>query len=231
MPAENSQALPVEEVQVQETTPAGETPVEPQTEKPLTLEDVRKLMRDEITPIIQSQVAKGENRIEKRIQERFAALEENKSTLKLTDDQVAEAKRAIISEEQMNAYSPAQSPTGEAAAPAPELELEQMERFVANQIEATFQEVGVRVTPDDVDEFKTINAAWNDPNGSLAKTLIAVTKAAEAKAARLALQKQNAAARVVSGGAESTSDPNNISNITDAKTLYRMGEAKLSKRK
>lgn len=229
MPDDISQALPVEEVQVQETTPAGETPVEPQTEKPLTLEDVRKLLRDEVTPIIQSQVAKGENRIEKRIQERFAALEENKSTLKLTDDQVAEAKRAIISEEQMNAYSPAQSPTGEAAAPAPELE--QMERFVANQIEATFQEVGVRVTPDDVDEFKTINAAWNDPNGSLAKTLIAVTKAAEAKAARLALQKQNAAARVVSGGAESTSDPNNISNITDAKTLYRMGEAKLSKRK
>lgn len=206
MPDEISQALPEGqlEAEVQETTPQQETPAEPQKEKPITLEDVRKLMRDEFTPIIQSQVAKGENRIDKRIQERFAALEQNKGALKLTDEQVATAQQAIIQEEQMNAYKPANPQTNGTA--QPEIDPNGMERFVMDEIERVFQKHGDRVTPNDA-EAKIIDAAWNDPNGSLADVLLAVNEATQKMVARKALQKKNADARVVSGGESKTNQP------------------------
>lgn len=230
MPDEISQALPEGqlEAQVQEATPQQETPTEPQTEKPITLEDVRKLMRDEFTPIIQSQVAKGENRIDKRIQERFAALEQNKGALRLTDEQVATAQQEIIREEQMNAYKPANPQTNGTA--QPEIDPNGMERFVTDQIEQVFKKYGDRVTPNDA-EFKIIDAAWNDPNGSLADTLLAVSEATQKMVARKALQKKNADARVLGSGGGKPTNPNDISNITDTEQLYALGEQKLRSKK
>src|SRR5689334_22701689 len=104
MPEPTSQAAQPEPVtpagaQVPEFAPeTGSTPAaEPQTEqKPLTLEDYRKIAREEATRIAQSQVAKGESRIQKQIQEKFDALEKTKTTLKLSDDQVKQAKQDIV---------------------------------------------------------------------------------------------------------------------------------------
>jgi len=230
MPDDISQALPEGqlEVEVQETTPEQETQPEPQTEKPLTLEDVRKLLRDEVTPIIQSQVAKGENRIERRIQERFAALDQNKGALRLTDEQVATAQQEIIREEQMNAYKPANPQTnGEAQ---PDFDPNGAERFVTDQIEQVFRKHGDRVTPNDA-EFKIIEAAWNDPNGSLADTLLAVNEATQKMVTRKAQQRKNADVRVVGGGGGRQTNPNDISSITDSEQLYALGEQKMRSRK
>lgn len=220
------------EEQVQETATEEVSPQEePQTEKPLTAEEYRKIAREEAIRAAQSQMAKGENRINQRIQERFAALESNKSVLKLTDEQVVLAQEQIINEEQRAAFAPrpsgqqASGPQGQALSDG----LTQQVEFVYGQIDATFKDVGVDVTANDV-EYKTIETALNDPNGSLAKTIRAAAKAAEAKTVRLEAQKKNAAARVLGGGSGTSSD-NAISSITDSKTLYKLGEKKVSERK
>lgn len=205
MPDEISQAAPTEEIapeaEVQETAPAeGSAPAEPQTEKPLTPEDFRQMAREEALKVAQSQVAKSENRTNQRIQERFAALEENKGVLKLTEEQVMEAQEQIIREEQRSAFAPkgqtANSPGGQTSS---DDQIRQQVEFVYGQINDVFAEVGTEVTPNDP-EFKGIDEALKNPKGSLAGTIRAANKAAEAKAARLKVQKESAKARVTGGG-------------------------------
>lgn len=228
MSNEISQAEPVEiitpEAEVQETVPEGDAPAEPQTEKPLTTEDYRRIAREEATKVAQSQVAKGENRINQRIQEKFGALEESKGVLKLSDEQVQQARRDIVTD----AYSePAAQSQAGAQSPVDGNPIQVLNGYLG----AVFEEVGVVVTANDP-EFKklqdAIDEAWtiDGPQG-LVKVQRAAIKAAESKAARLEAQKKNAAARVAGGGEGSTSDPSNISNITDAKELYRLGEKKV----
>jgi hypothetical protein len=189
--------LPIEEVaEVQEETAEGQTPEEQPKEKPVTLADLQELEK-RLNSRVQSQVAQGENRINDRIQKRFAALEQNKGALKLTDEQVTDAKRSIIEEEQMREFSP-ENPQG-AGTQTNVPDMNEAERFVMDQVEAVFAEAGIRVTTNDP-EYKAIESAWNDPKGSLAKTLIVVNQAAEKKANRIASLKKNAGARVVGGG-------------------------------
>ena len=204
MPDVISQAAPEEEITPEaEGTEQEEAPV-PQTEKPLTAEDYRQIAREEAMRIAQSQVAKGENRINQQIAERFAALEVNKSVLKLTDEQVQAAQDQIIREEQVNAYAPKEAQANGPQASPNEIVNRQVE-FVYSQIGATFEEVGTAVTPNDA-EWKTIESALNDPKGSLARTLRATNQAAEAKAARVAAQQKKAPARVTSTGGEQGPD-------------------------
>ncbi len=235
----NSQATdePItQQEEVAETTPAeGSTQEQPQKEaQPLTRDDILTMLREvipqSVQPLIQSQVAKGENRINQRITERFAALDANKSVLKLSDDQVQTAKRDIINEEQMNAFASQQSPQAGGQVQAPSKESVDPGQFVEQQINNTFDLVGTKVTPQDV-EWAMIQKELDDPNGSLAKTQLAAAFAAKAKGTRLAAQQKNATARVTSTGGGSTVDPSDISNITDSKTLYKLGEKKLGEKK
>lgn len=63
-------------------------------------------------------------------------------------------------------------------------ELQVQVAFVNDQIDEAFAEVGMKVTQDDP-EWKILEAAWNDPNGSLTRTTVAAHKAAAAKKSRL----------------------------------------------
>lgn len=219
--------------EVQETTTDEVSPqTEPQKEKPLTAEEYRQIAREEATRVAQSQVAKSENRTNQRIQERFAALEANKSVLKLTDEQVQTAQDAIIKEETMKAYQP--QPSGQQAsgpqaqAPSDDMIRQQVE-FVYGQIQAAFETAGTEVTRNDP-EYKEIEAAMSDPKGSLAKTLLAAGKAAESKLARVSAHKETAKARVPGGGGNS-SNPNDISSINDSEQLYTIGDARIRSKK
>jgi len=199
----------IQEEEVAETTPEQETgaPEQPQKEsKPLTAEDMRKIAIEEAKRISQSQVAKWENRMNQRITERFAALEENKSVLKLSDEQVQQAQREIISEEQMNAYVPSK-PQINGQTQAPSEETMDPGQYVSQQIDMAFQAAGgVEVTPSDK-EWAMIEAQLNDPQGSLVKTQVAAIDASRAKAARLKAQQQKAPARVTGTGGEGTVPP------------------------
>lgn len=231
MSNEISQAEPAEvitpEAEVQETaTDEVSAQTEPQTEKPLTADDYRRIAHEEATKVAQSQVAKGENRINQRIQEKFSALEESKGVLKLSEEQVQQARRDIVTDAYVE--PDAQTPAG--APPANGNPIQVLNSYLG----AVFEEVGVAVTANDP-EFKklqdAIDEAWtiDGPQG-LVKVQRAAIKAAESKLARLEAQRKNAAARVAGGGEGSTSD-NNISNITDAKELYMLGEKKIGGRK
>jgi len=202
------------DAEVQETTTDEVSPqTEPQKEKPPTAEDYRQIAREEATKVAQSQVAKSENRTNQRIQERFAALDLTKSTLKLTDEQVQTAQDAIIKEETMAAYKPqpngqqASSPQGQA--PTDEMIRQQVD-FVYGQMQDVFASEGAEVTQNDP-EYKGIDDAMKDPKGSLAKTLLAASKAAASKVARLQMQKENAKARTVGGGSNTSATNQKLS--------------------
>lgn len=213
MPNEISQAAPLEPITPEAEVPEAATPEvspqpEPQTEKPLSLDDVRGLLQEEFIPTIsksiQSQVAKGENRMNQRIAERFAALDANKGVLKLSDEQVQAAQQDIIREEQMSAFRPAEPQNNGPQPASPNETVVRQVEFVYEQINGIFDDVGTQVNANDA-EWKTVQSALDDPKGSLAKTLRAATKAAEAKSARIATQQKNAPARVISTGGESPS--------------------------
>jgi hypothetical protein len=208
MDPSKSQAVPEELVtptgaQDPGTAPAeGSTQPDPQTEKPLTLEMVRQLAREEATRIAQSQVAKGENRIQKVIKERFDALEKTKSALGLSDDQVAQARQKIMTE----AYSspddaqPNQqtTPSDQPADP----NVDQAIQYLTRQVHNVFARVGQTVTRSDPEYAalqKAVDDNWTNPEG-LTDILLAARDAAAAKTARLQTQQQTAAGRVTAAG-------------------------------
>jgi hypothetical protein len=211
MPDDISQAAPTELVtptgaQVPETiTPQVNPPEEPQKETPLTPEQIaaiEKIADQRAARIAQSQSAKSENRIQKTIQDRFKALEQTKSTLGLTDDQVKQAQQKIVTE----AYASPEETTP-TTQPAPEVtDADQAIQYMNAQIANVFEEVGTSVTrtdPEFTELQKAVDASWNDPKG-LVKILRAAEKAATTKAARLQTTQQNAAGRVVGGGSQSS---------------------------
>jgi hypothetical protein len=163
---------------------------------------VRLLAREEATRIAQSQVAKGENRINERIQAQFAALNLNKQALGLTEEQVTQAKQRIVTD----AFTVEEAPTS--ATPAPDVD--QAIQYLNAEIGNVFAQVGTNVTPADPEFQKlqaTVDAAWNDPQG-LTKILLAAQNAASTKAQRVAALQETAAARVVGGGGQSITPGN-----------------------
>lgn len=212
MPEPISQAAPAELVtptsaQVPETATEPVSPQEePPKEAPPTLEDYRKIAREEATKIAQSQVAKGETRIQKMIQEKFKALDQTKDTLGLSAEQVTQAKQKIVTD----VYASQEEEPPETNQPtSPVSDVDQAIQYMNAQIANVYTEVGTSVSKSDP-EFKalqtTVDAAWNDPNG-LVKILLAAQKAAEIKAARLQKNSQGAAARVVGGGERTITTP------------------------
>lgn len=219
MPEETPQALP----DTQAGQPGPRTaelfspPQEPTQEQPLTVEDYRKIAREEASRIAQSQVAKGENRINQRIQEQFKALNVNREVLGLSDDQVTQAQQKIVTE----AYS-AEAKGPEAQMPAPEVD--KAIQYMNDRIDEVFQVVGTSVESGDP-EFpklqKVIDDSWNDPQG-LTKITLAAREFATEKAARVASQKDAASARVMSGGDAMTSGEVTAASATDLwKNAYK----------
>jgi hypothetical protein len=223
MPEPTSQAAPQEPVtpasaEVPEFAPEtpGSTQPEPQTDtKPITPELIRQLAREEATRIAQSQVAKGENRIQKLIQDKFSALDKTKETLGLTADQVAQAKQKIVAE----AYSPEEEepPTPQPTTPSPNADADQAIQFMNAQIKIAFDRVGTAVTkadPEFAELQKTINEAWLDPNG-LTTIVLAAQSLANAKANRLRTNQQTAAGRVIGGGTPSSGQVQSTGSALD----------------
>lgn len=201
---------PGEEV-AETTSESGSTQEQQQTEKPITRDDVLALLRETlpqaVMPMIQSQVAKGENRVNQRINERLAAFEMNKGVLNLSPEAELQAKRAIIEEEQMNAYAqpnPQEAQRGQAGTESNEV----ADPGVAlhNLAQQAYGIGGVEVTPNDK-EWAKIQAVLDDPQGNPQKFFAATLDASREKATRLNTNKTKAQGRVTSaGGAANAGD-------------------------
>lgn len=209
MPNDNPEATPEElvtptGVQVPGQAAEEASPqTEPQTDKPLTLEAVRELIKEEASRIAQSQVAKGENRIQKLIQERFQALEKTKGPLGLSDEQVAQARQKIVTD----AYSaPEDEPQTQPDEQPAEPSVEQAIQFMNRQVNKVFAKVGQTVTKSDPEYAafqKAIDDNWTNEDG-LSEIILAAQAAASAKAQRLQSQQSTAVGRVTAGGHSSS---------------------------
>lgn len=204
-----TEPIPQAEEVAENAPEQGSTQQQPQPEKPLTRDDVLALMREVIPqavqPLIQSQVAKGENRINQRIAERFAALDREKGTLNLSDEQVTQARKAIIEDEQMKTFAP-QPPQNAQGGEADTQSPEPMDagQFIDSLKTRAFQLAGgPEVTPNDK-EWAKIQAELDNPQGNPDLFVLAAVDASREKAQRLAAQKQKAPARVTGTGGEST---------------------------
>lgn len=100
-------------------------------------------------------------------------------------------------------------------------------QYIYDEINSTMQESGGLVKPTDP-EWKIVQEQLDNPRGSMRQTIAAAVRAAQAKEARLQKIKEKAPARTMSQGGQ-TSDPNDISGITDSEQLYALGERKLRK--
>ena len=156
-------------------------------------------------------------RLTRKAQNQIAALEMNKATLGLTDKQVAEAKQKIITDDLTTL------PT------QPSAESQPVHPLLA-ATEKQFTKEGIRVDSTDA-EFKAIKDAWEDPNGNEIQYAAAVADAIKAKKARLAEVADKAPIRAAGTGGGTTTNPNDISKITDSSKLYELGDAQMRKGK
>ena len=181
-------ALPTEQPSPQDASPQ-EQPAEQTQEQPnfVTREELAQHEADLMRRMKQS----TSDMVQARVNERFAALEVNRKTLGLSDEQFEAAKQKIVVEE----FS-AKPEAAPASAAQPDAQA-QVHPVLAATMEA-FQKAGVEIVDGDP-EMPIILKAWNDPNGNMIDYGAAVQNAIEAKKARLASQKDKAAVRA--GGA------------------------------
>jgi hypothetical protein len=186
-------ATPPAPTLAQTTSPTEAAQETPETPVYVTKEELDQLMAETLRRAKQSD------------RDRMKQIDEKLTTIKtrleaggnqLTPSQVSVLRDQI--EEEADTATPAKAP---ASAMTPEMQAQA--DFVYAQIDAAFEDVGTAVTPNDP-EWKQIKDVLDDPKGSLAKAIRAASKAAEIKAERLASQKDNAAARVGSGGPQTT---------------------------
>lgn len=184
----------------QGTQPESQTETEAAPSTPLTREDILNLVRTEATRIAQSQVNKGESRIQKQIQEKFAALEMAKGPLNLSPEAIEQAKQKIVTDAYNSPQEETQTKQETQQPPAPGFDA--AVQFMNAQIGIVFQQANQTVKPGDP-EFtalqKAIDDNFSDDNG-LAKILVAADRAAQAKTIRLQKQQSTAAGRVLGGG-------------------------------
>jgi hypothetical protein len=205
--------------------PLVTTPEQAVDPKPLTIADVERIADERAARIAQSMVDKAENRISKKAQEQIRALDLNKATLGLTDEQVNTAKQQIVYNDLTTLSAGAASP----AAPTPPTDASDPDPVIQETLDI-FAAEGVTIDTADP-EYKVLDVILRDPKANIHIYRKELYKQIEAKRARVELNRTQAAARVVGGGSQATSDPGDIKNITDSKQLYRLGEEKLSKPK
>ncbi|CAK0744694.1 hypothetical protein CCP3SC15_1310005 [Gammaproteobacteria bacterium] len=173
------------------TEAAPETPVQPTY---VTKEELDQIMAETLRRAKQS----DRDRM-KQIDEKLSAI---KTRMEAGGAQLTASQVDVLRDQVEQSLEP--TPVGQSLAPASALtpEMQAQVDYVYSQIDATFADVGTAVTPNDP-EWKAIKEALDDPKGSLPKAIRAASKAAEAKAVRLAEQASGAAARVSSGGPQS----------------------------
>lgn len=233
MPDNDSQAtsedLPVEEAEVEAQTPEeGSEQGQPQKEETFSRADVEAMLADfgqKVQSQIQSQVAKSENRTNQRIQERLGALEINRGALGLTDEQYEAAQDAIIREEQKNAFKP-QTPEGNGDRRTESVS--DAGGVFYDAVQGIYAETGVTLSETDTQWKKYVEPEWRNPKGNPFKTLAAIQRAAEEKAAAQEALRKGAKARTTGGGG---SNSDNLSSVNDPKELYKMGERKLREKR
>lgn len=162
------------------TPPQGSTQQEAQTEtQPNSEETMRRIAREEANRIGQSLVAKGEARIQKRIQEQFRAPDLNKKVLGLTDDQVKQARQGIVAE----AYAAEEPEQPQASgAQSDEPNLDDYPPAVQAAL-AMMEDAGVTVQEGDP-EFTELIKPILDKGNPGPSLLMATAKAIEKKQAR-----------------------------------------------
>jgi len=191
----------------------GQEP-EPQKETPLTLDQIRGIAREEATRIAQSQVAKGENRIQGYIQQQIAALQQTKTLLGLSDQQVAAAQDKIIRDAYTQQIDGAGQPTAQQYQQQPEMHPAIEAALAMMEAQGTIVEEG----DPEFESIRPLLAAGDYRN------LIATTKNAMAqKTLRLQSRKGKATVRAPGGASGQPETDTDISNITDSKDLYRIG--------
>lgn len=181
----------------QTTSPADaaqEKPVEP---KYVTEDVLEQKLADTLRRMKQS----DKDRM-KLIDDKLGAI---KTRLETSGAQLTPQQETALRDQIADDLEPKESATAPASALTPEMQ--QQADYVFSQLDATFADVGASVTPNDP-EWKEVKTILDDPKGNLAKLIRVAGKQAEAKIARLAAQKENAAARTISaGGAQSSTTP------------------------
>ena len=195
----------------------------------------RQIAREEAIKAAQSFTDKLSERMNKTIRERFEGLERNQHVLGLSDEQVEAAKKKIVEEERNSAVMSEVHPTGgdprkvgdNQAAEADGGGAGQLHPVIATAL-SMMKDEGVFIEEGDP-EFGQYLKPMIDKGELTGTFLAASTRAIDAKRARLEGQKRNAAVRNA-GGVDGRVASNDISGITDSKTLYLMGERALRKK-
>lgn len=191
----------------------------------------RQIAREEAIKAAQSFTDKLSERMNKTIRERFEGLERNQTVLGLSDEQVAAAKRKIVEEERnssvMGEVQADPRNAGENPAAVADGSTEQLHPVIATALSMMHDE-GIYIEESDP-EFGQYLKPMIDRGELTNGFLAASTRAIDAKKTRLEEQKRKASVRNA-GGVDGRVAPNDISGITDSKTLYLMGERALRKK-
>lgn len=192
-------AIPAEPTLAQTTSQqeaAPETPVQPAY---VTREELEQTMAETLRRVKQS----DKDRM-KQIDTKLDAITTRlqSSGAQLTPQQVNVLREQITEEVEGTSAQDTRSPASNLTP-----EMQRQADYVSDQLDLVFADVGATVDRNDP-EWKEVKAVLDDPKGNLAKLIRIAGKQAEAKIARLAAQKENAAARAISaGGAQSTTTP------------------------
>ncbi len=190
------------------TTPKKETPAE-QPGKPtqyVTAEQMEQFADRIVTQTVRrvNQSASDRDRFIKTEIGKVKGLLEQ-SGAKLTPEQESTLRDNIEKQfDEAGADSQEQGPGAESPA-----------AFIEAQAKRVFQKVGVTVEPGDP-QWKKIDEALKDPNGSVAETLLAIKDAAEEKKALLASNKANASLRSPDSAGSQPAGPKEFSSANEA---------------
>lgn len=229
-PTEQNSASPNGAQQASSASPETLKPESTPESKPLTKAEIENLITEQATRIAQSMVDKAESRISRKAQEQIKAVELSRSTLGLTDEQVMQAKQRILIDDMTSTQSEQASFTNPQRNTAQNQQAEQQSEQLHPVIQETldtFEAEGISINDDDP-EYAALEAILREPEPNIFKYRQALYKQIEAKRNRITTNDANAAARVIGGGQTNTPDPNDIRNITDSKTLYKMGAKKIA---
>jgi hypothetical protein len=189
--------------------PVPETPKEPT----ISVEEIRKIAREESLRASQSLTDKAEDRIKKHLETLHAA------NVKVTPDQ-EQGLRSTITKEVMD-----EARSGLASSqPAPA-----SDNPVMQFVSGIMTEEGVQIEDADP-ELGDVTKALSDPKATQHSIHKAMTKAIDTKRERLSASNEKANLRVPGVGGTSVSS-DDISGITDSATLYEMGEERIRKGK
>ena len=166
--------------------PANETPVTPSY---VTKEELEKATAEIIRRVQQSNKDR-----QKQVNSELDAIKNRLSGtgVQLSQEQ-EQALRGKISDDLDG------NPEADVPASTTTPEIQAQIDYVFSQIEDAFSVVGQKVTENDP-EWKQVEAALNDPKGSLGKTISAATQAAALKKQRTQARQAGAEARVTGAG-------------------------------